>query len=436
MGSMHAVFAQRRQHVLDAIGPNGVMVLPAAPLLIRNNDVEHEYRQDSDAYYLTGFDEPESVVVLGGTGERRFTMFVRPRDPEREVWDGARAGVDGATARFGAEAAHPIAELEDKLVELIANTERLYYRLGKNRDFDQLMLRAVERVRGRAKLGTCWPTQIIEPGTVIHEMRLYKSDEELSAMRRAIEISAGAHVQAMAKASPGVYEFEVEALLRAAFRAGGAERTAYEPIVGSGPNATVLHYRRNNRRIEDGDLLLIDAGCEYDYYASDITRTFPVSGQFSRAQREIYEIVLAAQLASIEATRPEATLEQVHLASLRVITEGLIRLGLIQGPLELALEEQRYKPYFLHKTSHFLGMDVHDVGSYFVQGKPRPLAAGMVITVEPGIYVAENATAAPAAYRGIGVRIEDDVLVTPAGSEVLSRAVPKFVADIERACAA
>ena len=433
---MHAVFAQRRQQVLEAIGPTGVMVLPAAPLLIRNNDVEHEYRQDSDVFYLTGFDEPESVVILRGSGEQRFTLLVRPRDPEREVWDGARAGVDGAVARFGADAAHPIAELEDKLVESFANTERLYYRLGKNQGFDQLLLRALERVRARAKLGVSWPTQIVEPGTVLHEMRLFKSDGELSSMRRAIEISAGAHVEAMAKARPGMHEFEVEALLRAAFRAGGAERTAYEPIVGSGPNATVLHYRRNNRRIEDDDLLLIDAGCEYDYYASDITRTFPVSGQFTRAQREIYEVVLAAQLASIEATRPEATLEQVHIAGLRVITEGLIRLGLIQGPLDVALEEQRYKPYFMHKTSHFLGMDVHDVGSYFVGGKPRPLAAGMVITVEPGIYVAESADAAPASYRGIGVRIEDDVLVTATGSEVLSRAVPKHVADIERACAA
>jgi Xaa-Pro aminopeptidase len=436
MASMHSVHAQRRQHVLEAIGATGVMVLPAAPLQIRNNDVEHEYRQDSDVFYLTGFDEPESVVVLGGTGERRFTLFVRPRDPEREVWDGARAGVEGAIARFGAEAAHPIAELEDKLVELITNTDRLYYRLGKNRDFDQVMLRAVERVRARAKLGVSWPTQIVEPGTVLHEMRLFKSDGELASMCRAIEISAGAHVEAMAKAAPGVYEFEVEALLRAAFRAGGAERTAYEPIVGSGPNATVLHYRRNNRRIEPGDLLLIDAGCEYDYYASDITRTFPVSGQFTRAQREIYEIVLAAQLASIEATQPGATLDNVHVAGLRIITEGLIRLGLIQGPLDQAIEEQRYKPYFMHKTSHFLGMDVHDVGSYFIQGKPRPLAPGMVITVEPGIYVAENAADAPAAYRGIGVRIEDDVLVTADGADVLSRSVPKHVADIERACAA
>jgi Xaa-Pro aminopeptidase len=363
-------------------------------------------------------------------------LFVRPRDPEREVWDGARAGVEGAVAGFGADAAHPIAELENKLVELLANTERLFYRLGKNREFDQMMLRALDRVRGRAKLGVGWPAQIIEPGTVIHEMRLLKSESELVAMRRAIEISAAAHLDAMAKAGPGMHEFEVEALLRAAFRSGGAERTAYEPIVGSGPNATVLHYRRNNRRIEPGELLLIDAGCEYDYYASDITRTFPVSGQFTRAQREIYEIVLNAQLASVEATRPEATIEEVHLASLRVITDGLIRLGLIEGPLELALEEQRYKRFFMHKTSHFLGMDVHDVGSYFVQGKPRPLAAGMVITIEPGIYVAESAADVPAAYRGIGVRIEDDVLVTASGADVLRRAVPKHVAEIERACAA
>jgi len=436
MSAMQAIYAERREKVLRAIGPAGVMVLPAAPLMIRNGDVEHEYRQDSDVYYLTGFDEPESVVVLGGAGDHAFTLFVRPRDPEREVWDGARAGVDGARERFGAAAAFPIAELEQKLFELITNRERLYYRLGQNRAFDELMLRAIDRVRGRAKLGVSWPTQIVEPGTVLHEMRLFKSDDELAAMRRAIAISRDAHVEAMARSVPGMHEFEVEALLRATFRAGGAERPAYAPIVGSGPNATVLHYRRNNRRLEAGDLLLIDAGCEFEYYASDITRTFPVSGQFTREQREIYEIVLRAQLASIDATRPGATLDDVHRESVRVITEGLIGLGLVRGPLESAIEEQRFKPYFMHKTSHFLGMDVHDVGSYFLNGKARALAPGMVITVEPGIYVAENAADAPAEYRGIGVRIEDDVLVTVEGAEVLSAAVPKLTAEIDRACAA
>lgn len=416
------------------------MILPAAPLAIRNNDVEHEYRQDSDVYYLTGFDEPESVLVLRGGAPEPFVMFVRPRDPEREVWDGARAGVDGARSEYGADVAHPIGELAEKLPDLIQNTERIYYRFGKSRAFDEILLSALERVRGRAKTGAWAPNEIIDPGVVLHEMRLLKSKEELDLMRRAAEITREAHVDAMQRTRPGMYEYEIEALLRAAFRRHGAERTAYQPIVGSGPNATVLHYRKNDRQMQDGDLLLIDAGCEFGYYASDVTRTFPVGGRFSPAQREIYEIVLEAQHQSIAAVRPGATLDDVHRASVKVIAEGLLRLGLVSGTLEQVLEEQRYKAFYMHRTSHYLGMDVHDVGSYFdrstpfAPGKPRPLASGMVITVEPGIYIAENAEA-PQRYRGIGVRIEDDVLVGPEGPIVLSDGIPKAPDDVERACA-
>jgi Xaa-Pro aminopeptidase len=426
-------FAERRKRVLAALNP-GVMLVFAAPSAIRNNDVEHEYRQDSDFYYLTGFDEPESVLVLTTRGEQPFSLFVRPRDPEREVWDGARAGVDGAIAEFGASAAFPIAELAAKLPELLQDQERLFYRLGKDHQFDALVLSALDRTRAKGRLGSSWPTQIVDPATVLHEMRLFKSSEEVELMRHAAVITHDAHVRAMAEARPDKYEYEIEAVLRERFHAGGAERCAYSPIVGSGPNATVLHYRKNNRRMQDGDLLLIDAGCEYRYYACDVTRTFPVSGSFTRPQQELYELVLEAQLASIDATRPGSTLDGVHQRSVQRITEGLVRLGIIQGPTEAALEEQRYKPYFMHRTSHWLGMDVHDVGRYHQAGAARELGPGMVITVEPGIYIAQTA-AVPEQYRGIGIRIEDDVLVTAEGHAVLTASIPKHVAEIERACA-
>ncbi len=431
---MRDEYRERRKHVLEAIQP-GVLVVPAAPLAIRNNDVEFDYRQNSDFYYLSGFDEPESVLVLGGSSDKPFTLFVRARDPEREVWDGARAGVDGAVADFDADQAFTIAELADKLPDLLQNSPRLFYRLGLDRTFDDAVLRALDKVRARARQRVSCPTTIVDPGTVLHEMRLIKSKQELDLMRRAVEITHEAHARVMAMTRPGMYEYEVEGALRDAFCRNGSERVAYSPIVGSGPNATVLHYRRNNRRMEEGDLLLVDAGSEYGYYASDVTRTFPVAGRFSDAQRRIYEIVLAAQQASIEATRPGVTLEEVHDKSVQVIARGLIELGIIEGPADKAIEEQRYKPYFMHRTSHYLGMDVHDVGAYHVDGNPRPLSAGMVITVEPGVYIAPGAEV-PEQYRGIGVRIEDDVLVDPEGRTVLSAAIPKTVADVERACRA
>src|SRR5450432_583098 len=430
---MQNEFKERRVRVLAAIHP-GVLVIPSAPLAIRNNDVEHEYRQDSDFFYLTGFDEPDSVLVLNSQSPEPYTLFVRPRDPEREVWDGARAGVEGAVADFGADAAFVIGELAQKLPDVIQNTERVFYRLGKNRAFDDTLLSAIDRVRGRARLGVSCPSSIVDTATVVHEARLKKSQGELSAMQRAIDITRDAHVEAMARATPGMFEYEIEAILRGIFRRSGSERPAYAPIVGSGPNATVLHYHKNDRRMLDGDLLLIDAGCEFDYYAADVTRTFPVSGRFSLAQRAIYQIVLDAQLASCEVTRAGRTLDEVHAASVEVISRGLVGLGIIEGPLETAISELRYKPYFMHKTSHYLGMDVHDVGAYFVAGKPRPLEPLMVITVEPGIYISHNAQVAEE-YRGIGVRIEDDVLLTNDRPVVLSEAIPKRIDEIERVCA-
>ncbi len=424
-------YRERREKVIAALD-NACLILPSAPVALRNNDVVHEYRQDSDVYYLTGFDEQESVLVLRSEAPR-VVLFVRPRDPEREVWDGHRAGIEGAKRDFGADEAYPIAELPTQLPKLLENTSRLYYRMGRERRFDDHVLAAVQAARAKAKLGKWWPMEIVEPTPIVHEMRLFKSTDEIALMRRAMEISAEAHVAAMARARPGAYEYEIEALLRSIFRKHGAERTAYEPIVGSGPNATILHHRRNDRKMAEGELLLIDAGCEYGYYAADITRTFPVSGRFSTPQRELYEVVLAAQEASIATTRPGSNLDEVHRESVRVLTEGMVALGLLRESVSEAIEKETYKRFYMHRTSHWLGMDVHDVGAYFNRGEPRPLEPGMVLTIEPGIYVQATDEEAPERYRGVGIRIEDDILVTHDGCDVLSAAVPKTVADIERA---
>jgi Xaa-Pro aminopeptidase len=432
------LYAKRRAAFLDAMcerGPDAVAVFPAAPVFVRNNDVDHEYRQDSDLFYVTGFDEPDSVLVLGG-GDRKSTMFVRPRDPDREIWDGPRAGTDGAKTDYGADEAFVIRELEEKLPKLLENRRRLYYRLGKDKAFDDVVLRAIDRARGRGRGTSSWPTEIIDPATIVHEMRVLKGVEDLEAMRTAAEITHEAHARAMSACHPGMYEYEVEALLLETFRRRGSDRPAYGSIVGSGANATVLHYRTNHRRMEAGDLLLIDAGCEYGYYASDVTRTFPVSGKFSREQQAIYELVLDAQLAGIEKTVVGGTLDEIHRTSVEVITAGLVRLGLLSGERDKLIAEEAYKPFYMHKTSHWLGMDVHDVGAYYVGGKPRPLEAGMVLTVEPGIYIAKDNDKVGPEWRGIGVRIEDDILVTAGEPANLTQAIPKSVKDIERSCAA
>jgi len=433
MGAMQS-FSERRARLLSKM-PSGVLVLFSTPTAIRNNDVEHEYRQSSDLFYLSGFDEPDTVLVLSGVAEKeKFVLFVRPRDPERETWDGRRAGVEGALRDFGADAAYPIAELATRLPELLLGATELHYALGRHREQDDALLTALEGARRRGRRGATYPTRFVDAEVVLHEQRLFKGADELDIMRRAASISGEAHVAAMKTAKPGVNECEIDALFRSVFRANGCERPAYEPIVGSGPNATILHYRRNNRLMNDGELLLIDAGCELDYYASDVTRTFPVNGRFSPEQRQLYDIVLEAQDRAIDKAKVGATLDEVHVASAEVITRGLIALGLIEGPLEDALKEQRYKTYYMHKCSHWLGMDVHDVGAYYRGGQGRPLEPGMVLTVEPGIYVPENASGPAERYRGIGIRIEDDVLVTEAGNEVLTAHIPRTVDAVERAC--
>jgi Xaa-Pro aminopeptidase len=430
-------WAHRRAALFDAMAvssPSSVAVLPSAPVFVRNNDVEHEYRQDSDFFYMTGFDEPESVVVLDAK-ERKTTFFVRPRDRDREVWDGPRAGVDGVRQNFGADEAFVIGDLAEKLPDLLQNRRRVHYRIGHDRRFDERLLAAIDRVRARSRSGVFPPTEIVDPGAILHEMRLRKSPGEVETMRAAARITREAHERAMARARPGMREYEVEALLLDTFRRHGSERPAYGSIVGSGPNACVLHYRKNDRLIEPGDLLLIDAGCEYGYYASDVTRTFPVGREFSREQQAVYELVLEAQLEAIAASRVGTTLDAIHARSVEVVTQGLVRLGLLAGDVKNLIETGQYKRFFMHRTSHWLGMDVHDVGAYFVDGKARTLEPGMILTVEPGIYIAPDDATVPVPWRGIGVRIEDDVLVTNADPEVLTAGIPKTVDEVHQACA-
>jgi Xaa-Pro aminopeptidase len=426
-----SVFRERRDRLLREMGP-GVAVVPGANLAIRNADIEHDFRQDSDFFYLTGFVEPSAVVVLTNQHlDHRLVLFVRPRDPERERWEGPRAGVEGAIATWGADAAFPIDELPARLPEYLANAPRLYVRLGIHRSFDEKLLDALNATRKRAREGVVAPREILDTALLLHEHRLRKSARERETMARAAEISRQGHLTAMRVARPGCYEYQVEAELLRLFRDQGSERVAYGSIVASGANATILHYRTNNRRIDEGDLVLIDAGAEYGYYASDVTRTFPANGVFSTEQRAVYELVLQAQQAAMERVRPGATLADVHTAAVEEITRGLLSLGLVAGPYDKALSEGAYKPYFMHRTSHWLGMDAHDVGDYFVDRKPRPLEPGFVLTVEPGVYIASDAPV-DKRWRGIGVRIEDNLIVTADGYDNITSNIPKAVSEIER----
>ena len=414
----------------------GAAIFPAAPAMIRNNDVEHEYRQDTDLYYLTGFEEPSAVAVLvPDHPEHRFTLFVQPKDREREVWTGWRAGPEGAKRDYGADAAFTIDQLDEELPKRLAKADRIYYAFGNDPAFDLRvvgLMRHFHRERQRNGFG---PRAVIDPAELLHEMRLIKTSDDLASLRRAVAISSAGHVEAMRATRPGAYEYEIEAVLRYVFRKQGSPRHGYAPIVAGGANATVLHYTTNNQRIQSGDLLLIDAGAEFGYYTGDITRTFPASGRFTEAQAEIYQLVLDAQLAAINAARPGATFIEPHDCAVRVLAEGMLRLGLLEGELEKIIEEGTYKKFYMHRTSHWLGMDVHDAGPYKAADEWRRLEPGMVLTVEPGLYLAEDLDEVPPRYRGIGVRIEDDVLVTEGGNEVLSASVPKTIADIERTMA-
>ena len=416
---------------MEAIA-GGVAVIPSAPISVRSNDVEYVYRQDNDFYYLTGFAEPESVAVFApGNKGGEYLLFVRPRDRERETWTGRRAGIEGAISEFGANAAYRIDELDRVLPEILARVESIYYPLGNNEPMNQRMvgwLRQCQAMRPRSGSGA---NSLLDPREILHEMRLFKEPDELELMRRAIAISNLAHRRAMCEARGGKGEWAVEAAIDYAFRSEGAAGPSYPSIVAGGSNATILHYINNDRELRQGDLLLIDAGCEYQFYASDITRTFPVGARFTPVQRDLYQLVLDAQQAGIEVVKPGASIDDVHDASLKVLVEGMRSLKMLKGSAEEIVTSGSYRRFYMHRTSHWLGMDVHDVGLYRKDGKPRLLEPGMVLTCEPGIYIPPDDEEAPAEMRGIGIRIEDDVLVTPGGYEVMSIAVPKQVPEVE-----
>jgi Xaa-Pro aminopeptidase len=424
-------YARRRRQLMRMAGPDAIVVVAAAPERVRNNDAHYPYRQDSDFHYLTGFGEPDAVLVLvPGRQPSETILFCRERDPERERWDGPRAGTEGAVDAFGMDDAFPIDDIDDILPGLIEGRRRVYYHFGRDTEFDLKLIGWVNRVRALVRQGARPPHEFVALSHLLHDLRLYKSRAELRLMRKSARIAAEAHVRAMRATRPGMNEHEIEAELLHAFRRHGAV-PSYEPIVGGGANGCVLHYRANNAPLGDGDLLLIDAGAEYACYASDITRTFPVNGRFSPEQRALYEIVLAAQLDAIDEVRAGRSFDAYHQAAVRTITRGLIRLGLLQGGLERNLREQAYRRFYMHKTGHWLGLDVHDVGDYRVDGEFRVLEPGMVVTVEPGLYIAPDQKGVPAKFRGIGIRIEDDVVVTSAGPEVISADAPKDPDAIE-----
>ncbi|MBU3068434.1 Xaa-Pro aminopeptidase [Aestuariicella sp. G3-2] len=430
-------FARRRKQLMAMMEPNSIAILPAAPEKVRSRDTEYNFRQDSDFYYLTGFVEPESVLVLiPGRDHGEFVLFCRERDREKETWNGYRAGPEGACERFGADDAFPIDDIDDILPGLIEGRERVYYAMGKDADFDHQVMVWVNAIRAQVRTGAIPPGEFLDLDHFLHDMRLYKSAAEVRVMKRAGEISGNAHARAMRSCKPGMYEYQLEAEIQHEFAMNGARFPAYNTIVGGGDNGCILHYVDNCDQLKDGDLVLIDAGCEYEYYAADITRTFPVNGKFSKEQKALYELTLKAQEATIAEIKPGNHWNAPHEASVRVITEGLVELGLLLGDVDKLIEDEAYKEFYMHRVAHWLGIDVHDVGDYRVGGEWRVLEPGMCMTVEPGIYVAPDNAGVDAKWRGIGIRIEDDVLITKDGCEILTGNAPKTVDEIEALMAA
>jgi Xaa-Pro aminopeptidase len=426
------MFAERRKKFLASMDRHGIAVLINPGEVTRSHDTNYKYRSDTDFYYLTGFNEPDSVALfMPDHPEHKYVLFVRPKDPERETWDGRRAGVEGAVKDFGADIAFSINDLEEKLPELLKNKESLYYTLGIYADFDLTIINTLANLRRRVRSGDFAPEKIIDTSSIVHEMRLFKSSEEVELMRQSNVIAKEAHTAAMKMAKEGVYEYEVESVIENIFRKNGAVAPAYNSIVGTGINATILHYTENNTVLKDGELLLIDAGAEYQMYASDITRTFPVSGKFTKEQKEVYEIVLEANLEAIKEAKPGNKFIDIHNRALRVLTEGMVKLGFLKGDVDTLIKEKQYEKFYMHRTGHWLGMDVHDRGKYHINGESRVLEPGMVLTVEPGFYIQEGIEGIDPKYIGIGIRIEDDILITADGNENLSSGLAKTVEEIE-----
>jgi len=430
-GISAAEYAGRRQQLMEMAGDDAILVLPAASERVRSLDTHYPFRQDSDFWYLSGFPEPDAVLVLiPGRRHGEVILFCRERDAEREAWDGARAGQEGAVAQYGMDDAYPIDDLDDILPGLLEGRSRVYYHFGRDAEFDLKLIGWVNRVRSQVRHGAQPPHEFLELGHLLHEQRLFKSDAEIALMQRAADITVQAHRAAMHAARPGTHEYELQADLERVFRANDAW-AAYGSIVGTGSNGCILHYRANNARSRDGELVLIDAGAEYRGYASDITRTFPVNGRFSAEQRALHDLVGAAQAAALAQARPGVAYEAGHLAAVQTLTEGLLRLGLLKGTLEENIAEGHYQRFYRHKTGHWLGLDVHDVGDYRLAGDSRMLEVGMAFTIEPGLYIGADDTSVEARWRGIGIRTEDDVVITDDGHHVLTAALARSADEIE-----
>lgn len=414
------------------MGPGNIGLIASAPVRQRNNDVDYPFRQDSDFVYLTGFEEPNALAVfIPGRRVAEYILFCREFDETMALWTGHHAGIEGAKEIYGADDAFPIDDVDEILPGLMENKGRVFYPMGRNPDLDQQVLESVKQLRERVRSGVSAPMEFVAMENLLHEMRLYKSEAELRLMRKAAKVSAKAHIRAMRTARVGLYEHEIEAELLHEFTRNGMRSPAYPSIVAGGRNACVLHYTQNNDRLQDGDLLLIDAGAENQNYASDLTRTFPISGRFNEAQRLLYQLVLDAQLAAIDRVRPGNGWNDPHEAAIKVLTRGLVDLGLLKGRVSTLIKQETYKKFYMHRTGHWLGMDVHDVGNYKVDGKWRLLEPGMVLTVEPGLYVPAECAEVDKKWRGIGIRIEDDVVVTRDGCTVLTSGVPKAIREIE-----
>jgi Xaa-Pro aminopeptidase len=419
---------------------NSVAIIPAAREAVRSHDTHYRYRQNSDFFYLTGFEEPEAIAVIAPGRDKKFTMFVRPRDLYAEIWNGYRSGVEGAVKDYSADESFPISEFDEKLQEIMDGPDVLYYAFGHTSpEMDQKIIRQITSMRETNRKPLEPPRTIVDPSTILHEMRVIKSEAEIEVMQTAADIAADAHVEAMKSVRPGMKEYEVEAMLEAYFRKHGASGSSYTSIIGSGGNATVLHYISNQDELKDGDLLLVDAGAEYKGYASDITRTFPINGKFTQAQRDIYDLVLKTQKSCVDMVRPGVRLEDLKTHSIELLTEGMVELGLLKGDPKKLIEEKKYMQFYMHNLGHYLGIDVHDAGRYYFNGESRPAEVGMVMTIEPGLYISPDTSRIPddfnkdipQKYLGIGVRIEDDVLVTENGARVLTHRVPKDAEEIE-----
>ena len=429
-------YTTRRKCLMQMMGKDSIAIIPAAPVTIRNRDIEHRYRPDSDFYYLTGFAEPEAVaVIIPKRKHGEYILFCRERDPEMEAWVGPRAGLEGARETYQADDAFPISDIAEILPGLLENRDRVFYTMGCNPAFDQQIISWVNQIREKARSGVNTPNEFVALDHLLHDMRLFKSRHEISIMRKAAKIAAKAHIRAMQKCKPEMTENQIEAEILHHFRQNNCTE-AYPSIVGGGANSCILHYIDNQETLNDGDLLLIDAGAEKDYYASDITRTFPVNGKFSKEQKAIYNLVLQAQEAAIKQVKPGNHWNDPHNAAVKVITRGLVKLGLLKGDVRKLIKDGTYRRFYMHRTGHWIGMDVHDVGDYKVGDEWRVLEPGMVLTIEPGIYIPADSKKVAKKWWNIGVRIEDDVLVTKNGADVLTRDVPKKASEIEAIMAA